>query len=202
MTQYSGGSSLNDNESLKSKFRDFKISLLQNNIDFKVDIDKFEDFKQNDSYKIMTTYYPNEVLSGSISLYLHGIIDFREFNDLDIIVDDRRKVSDYSPMSDSKVDNYIGHKYISIQPNYRFFQRWFGSGRVKMLNKIKVDFFENKDCQYTIIDGLKIHNPIEIIHFKLNLAYSVDFDGYSNTNKHIDDLERIFSSFSSYTRLY
>lgn len=199
MTQYSGGSSLNDNESLKSKFRDFKISLLQNNIDFKVDIDKFEDFKQNDSYKIMTTYYPNEVLSGSISLYLHGIIDFREFNDLDIIVDDRRKVSDYSPMSDSKVDNYIGHKYISIQPNYRFFQRWFGTPAI---NKIKVDFFENKDCQYTIIDGLKIHNPIEIIHFKLNLAYSVDFDGYSNTNKHIDDLERIFSSFSSYTRLY
>ena len=122
------------------------------------DIDKFEDFKQNDSYKVMTTYYPNEVLSGSISLYLHGIIDFREFNDLDIIVDDRRKVSDYAPMSDSKVDNYIGHKYISIQPiqpNYRFFKRLFGP---ISLNKIKVDFFENK---------------------------------------HIEDLERIFSSFSS-----
>lgn len=194
MTQYSGGTSLNDNESLKSKFRDFKLNLLQNNIDFKVDTDKFEDFKQNNFYKIITTYYPNEVISGSISLYLHGIIDFREFNDLDIIVDDRRKVSDYSPMSGSKVDNYIGHKYISIQPNYRFFQRLFG---VPAINKIKVDFFENKDCQYTIIDGLKIHNPIEILHFKLNLAYSVGLDGYSNTNKHIDDLEKIFSSFSN-----
>jgi hypothetical protein len=194
MTWYSGDTSLKEDESLKSKFRDFKINLLQNNIDFKVDIDKFEDFKQNDSYKVMTTYYPNEVLSGSISLYLHGIIDFREFNDIDIIVDDRRKVSDYAPMKDSNVDNFIGHKYISIQPEYRFFKRWFGSPD---LNKIKVDFFENKDCQYTIIDGLKIHNPIEIIHFKLNLAYIVGTNGYSNTNKHIDDLERIFSSFSN-----
>jgi hypothetical protein len=191
MTWYSGNKHLED-ESLKSKFRDFKLTLLQSNFEFKVNTENFQNFKQSHAYKVMTTYYPNELLSGSISLYLHGLLDFREFNDIDIIVDDRQKVSDYTPMNNSNVDNFIGHKYISIEPEYKFFKRLFGALEAK---KIKVDFFENKNCECTIIDGLKIHNPMEIIHFKLNLAYIVGTDGYSNTNKHISDLEKIFNSF-------
>ena len=190
MTWYSGDKHLED-ESLKSKFRDFKLTLLQNNFEFKVDTKKLEVFKKSNAYKALI-YYPNEVLSGSISLYLHGLLNFREFNDIDIIVDDRQKVSDYTPMNNSNVDNFIGHKYISIEPEYKFFKRLFGAPEAK---KIKVDFFENKNCECTIIDGLWIHNPIEIIHFKLNLAYIVGTDTYSNTNKHISDLERIFNSF-------
>ena len=83
MTWYSGDKHLED-ESLKSKFRDFKLTLLQNNFEFKVDTKKLEVFKKSNAYKALI-YYPNEVLSGSISLYLHGLLNFREFNDIDIL---------------------------------------------------------------------------------------------------------------------
>lgn len=99
------------------------------------------------------------VLTGSYALYVLGLID-RAPQDIDIIV---------SNGVHEKMIN--GYDFI---PN-RHYQRT-SSATCLIDDKHLVDIFINDSPNYTIVNGIKIENPMDIVDYKIQCGRGKDHD--------------------------
>lgn len=158
-------------------FRDYKISVVNNEVDFKLS-DVF--FKKNkEIFNFISKNFPNDIISGSLVLSLFDLID-RQINDIDILIDDKNRYEYYTKgrySDELSIGNRLGYR------NFSYKDGFFSSRKI-----YKVDFFERKDnINFIEIEfnkmKLKVHHPLSIIETKLSM---------SKDKKHSLDLEKIF----------
>ena len=182
---------------LQTEFRDYKLKVLNGEIDFNPTLKE----KYKDLLYFISDEFPNDIISGSLALNILGLI-YRDTNDIDIIIDDKNRYSKYSKdgydddeFSTPNRLGYVDFKYkkkpligieiLQLFPKYK---------------EYKVDFFHNdNNASFIIFDfngkKLKVHNPLEIMSYKLNMAINTKV--YSSTSrKHNEDLTRIFGQMS------
>ena len=161
---------------IKTEIRNFKLKVLDDTIKFEIKTDKYKS-----ELKFIKREFPNDIITGSFVLLLYGLID-REFNDIDILIKDKDRYSDYD--KNSNID-YGGNIIESNRLGYRniFYKENIFCGA----KKYKVDFFQDLGSTYTEYNGIKIHNPMEIIDYKVTRVLN-DIDSH----KHNKDLFSIF----------
>lgn len=163
-----------------SLFRDFKINCITNN-ELSIKENRFKIFKTNKIYQILESELKDEIITGSISLWLFGLLpENRKIKDIDVItsvsVPGLYQKSNYSG---EDVGGYMGYKEYNFKSGFFF----------KKDETIEIDFFKNSSQNYTEYSGFKLHNPFEIIQFKIDLMRNDH-----NLNKHRMDLDSIFNS--------
>ena len=170
---------LDDNE-LKSEMRDLKLKLVSGEFDFKINKDFLRSNKK--LFRFIKSNFPNDIVSGSIVLKAYGLLS-RESNDLDILINNSSRYSsyrkgDYGEAEETHVSNRLGYVDVEYKDGFFSFKK-----------KYKVDFFENLSASYNIVDGIKFHNPIEVLNCKMNMTLG----GYSESSrKHRKDLTDVF----------
>lgn len=166
---------------VNSLFRDFKISIIEGK-NFEINEDVYNKFIKSDQYEAYKKYCPGEIITGSRSLNLLGLLN-REVRDFDIIIpgdypkDKFGKLSNlmYTP---EEFENYIGTHTLSYKKN------WFSNSY-----RIQFDFFNlQENTQILNIKGLKLHHPLQIIEEKIKILDKFEF---SSVNKHFKDLIQI-----------
>ena len=162
---------------VKTEFRDFKLKVLDGTIKFKINPGKYKE-----ELKFIRNTFPGDIVTGSLALLLHGLID-RDFSDIDILIKDKDRYSYYDKFSNLDYDgniidsNRLGYRHVKYKENI------FHSTK-----EYKVDFFQDLGSTYIEYDGIKIHNPLEIIDYKvIRVINDVDLD------KHGKDLFKIFN---------
>lgn len=174
---------------LKTEFRDYKLKVLNGEISFTPSakaLDKHKDLLQFISDKL-----PNDIISGSLSLNIFGLI-YRDTNDIDMLIDDEGRYSDY--LKDGYDDDFSTPNRLGYV-DFKYKRGIFTSEK-----KYKVDFFHNdNNSSFITIDfngkQLKVHNPLEVMDYKLNMAINTKV--YSSTSrKHNEDLTQIFGQMS------
>lgn len=175
------------NNNLINEFRDYKLSVINGDTKFTIlqkNIDKFEDVLNFISDKL-----PNDIISGSLALNLYGLLN-RETNDIDILIEDKSRYNRYNKSAyDPEVSTPNRLGYINF--NYK-------KGIFNSEKKYEVDFFLNDyDATFTTFQfkgkTIKIHNPLEIMDYKMNMTLSVKSDK-SVVRKHTNDLMGIFNT--------
>lgn len=177
-------------ENLKSDFRDFKINLISNGIEFKISKDAIKKFHNELSF--IKSKFEDDVISGSLALNLWGILD-RGISDIDILIEDIDRYVGYrnTGYGDDElglISNRLGYLEFSWKKNFFSIRRYF-----------EVDFFKNDGLvryhQFEF-DGtlLKIQDPLDILNVKMDLANKTSNYGkfYS---KHYYDLDKLFRIF-------
>lgn len=165
---------------LLPEFRDFKLKLIQSDIDFSVSKEVIK--KYHNELSFIRENFKNDVITGSIALILFGIID-RVVSDIDILIKDEGRYSGYINNAyvgdDEEMDNRLGYIEFKYKP-----------GLFSKTKYYEVDFFKNVDAKYIEFDfegtTLKLQHPLEIISAKM---------GMSRNHKHYRDLEIIFRKF-------
>jgi hypothetical protein len=182
-------------DELKTEFRDYKLKVLNGEINFTPsdkDLNKNKDLLQFISDKL-----PNDIISGSLALSIFGLIN-RDTNDIDILIEDKDRYTKYNKDGYDDVEfstpNRLGYREIKYQ------KPAVGIEKIRIIRRKEeiytVDFFHNDNNSSFItinFNGkqLKIHNPLEIIDYKLNMA--INSKVYRPTrSKHNEDLTRIF----------
>lgn len=168
---------------LKKEFRDFKLKVISGDIVFNITNESISKLKDELRF-IKDTFEDDDILTGSTALRLFGLL-YRGSSDIDMLIKDKERYSGYSndQYSDFNIPNRLGNLDFSYKQS--FFSR---------TKKYKVDFFQDLGCNFTEIEIgsfvdnniIKIHNPIEIIDFKMKLAIDGKID------KHNEDLTKIF----------
>ncbi len=183
---------------LQTEFRDYKLKVLNGEINFTTSKKYLDNHK--DLLHFISDELPNDIISGSLSLNIFGLI-YRDTNDIDVLIDDKNRYPKYirdgydDELSTPNRLGYIDFRYkkrsligiekLQIFPKYK---------------EYKVDFFHNdNNSSFITIDfngkSLKVHNPLEVMNYKLNMA--VNPNGYSsNSRKHNEDLTQIFGQMS------
>lgn len=165
---------------LKSELRDLKLKVISNEYKFEINKDSIKQL--SNELNFIKSTLPDEIISGSIVLRLYGLIK-RDINDIDILLRDKNLYSSYNKRGycddENEILNRLGFKTF----NYK---SWFLSKK----RSFKVDFFENPDAPFDLVNiggvKLKIHNPMEVINYKLQLCSA------SSGAKHNLDLTGIF----------
>lgn len=173
---------------LLSDFREFKLKVIDNEIDFKISEKFISDNKKIISF--ISNKFPDDIISGSLALNIFNLIN-RDINDIDILIKDKKRYSEYINYGygDSKktIKNRLGYIWFGYKPSF------FSSK-----NNYKVDFFENKS-EPKFIDFefksniIKVHHPLEVIEFKLEMIENSSIEKRQKI-KHITDLTTIFNS--------
>jgi hypothetical protein len=184
---------------LQTEFRDYKLKVLNGEIDFKPSINALE--KHKDILNFISDTLPNDIISGSLALNLLGLI-YRPTNDIDILIDNKNRypkyVKDGYDDDEFSTPNRLG--YVDFKYKKKSL---IGIERLQIFPKYKeykVDFFYNDNvASFITIDfngkQLKVHNPLEIMDYKLNMAINTKV--YSVTSrKHNEDLTQIFGQMS------
>lgn len=171
-------------EELKSEFRNYKLKVINSELNFKL-IDSFNS-ETSDLLDFICNTFPNDVISGSFALYLLGLVA-RKNNDLDIIIPDRNRYDKYT---------YGDYDDEFTTPNRLGFRQFKYKKNIFTKEKnFEVDFFENKEASYITFDykghKLKVHNPLEIMQFKLDIILNPKVPSRTS-RKHNEDLTRIF----------
>ena len=172
---------------LKKEFRNFKLSLVQGNIEFKLSpVEKLEN-----ELIFISSEFKNDIITGSIALNLYGLLE-RSYNDIDIIIDNKDRYPFYTKDrygEDEEIcSNRLGHRRINYKRGFFYKKRQY-----------KVDFFLNTGQSYKeILIGdklVKVHDPVELISQKFKMAES----NLKNRGdiKHSIDLLDIFERFGS-----
>jgi hypothetical protein len=166
-----------------SLFRDFKINCITNNGLF-IKENRFKIFKTTEIYQVLESGLKDEIITGSISLWLFGLLpENRKFKDIDVItskdIKDIKSLKAKSTYGGEMVDGFIGYKEYNFKSGFFF----------KKDETIEIDYFKNNSQNYTEYNGFKFHNPFEIIQFKIDLIKNDH-----NSNKHRMDLDNIFNS--------
>jgi len=179
-------------DELKSEFRDYKLKVLSGEIKFTplnypLDSVYLSSKKHKDLLYFISDTFPNDIVSGSLALSLFGLLH-RQTNDIDIIIDDRNRYDKYDK------DGYADDEFST--PNrlgYREFK--YKKGIFTSEKEYIVDFFENVGASFITIDfgsrKIKVHNPLEIMDYKLNMAINSKVIR-STSRKHNEDLTQIF----------
>jgi hypothetical protein len=175
---------------LQTEFRDYKLKVLSGDINFKASVNALENHK--DLLYFISDNLPNDIISGSLALNILGLI-YRPTNDIDILIDDKNRYPKYLK------DGYDDDEFST--PNrlgYRDFK--YKRGIFTKEKEYKVDFFHNdNNASFIEVDfsgkKLKLHNPLEIMDYKLNMAINSKVFR-STSRKHNEDLTQIFGQMS------
>ena len=167
---------------LLPEFRDFKLKIIQSDIEFSVSKEVIK--KYHTDLTFIRNNFKNDIISGSIALSLLGLIN-RVVSDVDILIKDKNRYSGYinnTYPDDEELDNRLG--YINFEYKKNFFSK---------TRDYEVDFFLNLDAKFIEFDfegtTLKLQHPLEIISAKM---------GMTRSHKHYRDLEIIFRKFDSF----
>jgi hypothetical protein len=174
-------------DELKTEFRDYKLKVLNNEVKFMPSSEEALE-KHKDALFFISHHLPNDIISGSLALNILGLL-YRDTTDIDIIINDKNRYSKYDK------DGYDDFEF-STPNRLGYVEFKYKRGIFTKEKEYKVDFFHNEDASFIEVDfngkKLKIHNPLEIMDYKLNMA--INSKVYSSTSrKHNEDLTRIFS---------
>jgi hypothetical protein len=180
-------------DDLRMEFRNFKLKSINNEIDFKI-LDSMID-ENKELLTFITDTFPNDIITGSLALKLFGLIG-RKSNDVDILIKDKNRYDKYI------IDNYDDEFTTPNRLGYKPFK--YKKGIFSKEVEYNVDFFEDKNVpflEFTIdisttfhsnIKKIKIHNPLEIMDYKLGIFANPKV-GRATGRKHNEDLTQIFS---------
>jgi hypothetical protein len=174
-----------DKRTIESEFRDFKIKLFSGDIKLSVSNDIIS--KNKRVLDFILDNFSDDIISGSLALSLYGLMNHRVIKDIDILIKDKNRYSGY-------IKNYYGELIIDNRLGYKDFDYVTHSlfGIWSRKTTYDVDFFlELEKTEYYTIEyrgyNLKIHNPIQIISHKVDMA--------EKDYKHKRDLYYIFNIF-------
>jgi len=180
-------------DDLRMKFRNFKLKSINNEIEFKISDSMIDENKELLTF--ITDTFPNDIITGSLALKLFGLIG-RKSNDVDILIKDKNRYDKYI------IDNYDDEFTTPNRLGYKPFK--YKKGIFSKEVEYNVDFFEDKNVpflEFTIdisttfhsnIKKIKIHNPLEIMDYKLGIFANPKV-GRATGRKHNEDLTQIFS---------
>lgn len=184
---------------LQTEFRDYKLKVINGEINFTASKNALE--KHRDILNFISDTLPNEIISGSLALNILGLI-YRPTNDIDILIDDKNRypkyVKDGYDDDEFSTPNRLG--YVDFKYKKKSL---IGIERLQLFPKYeeyKVDFFHNDyGASFITVDfngkQFKVHNPLEVMDYKLNMAINTKV--YSVTSrKHNEDLTQIFGQMS------
>lgn len=167
-----------------SKFRDLKIRMINGENLFQIDKDKLKQHK--DKLDFISDTLSNDIITGSLSLSLYGLLN-RDIGDIDILIKDSERYDSYRSYGygEDDISNRLGYKNIKYKPS--FFKR---------TKSYEVDFFEDNGVHFEEFNyngtALKVHHPIEIISHKIEMIKNRT----TASSKHSGDLYRIFESIN------
>jgi hypothetical protein len=173
---------------LQTEFRDYKLKVINSEINFTASEKALE--KHKDVLSFISHHLPNDIISGSLALNIFGLI-YRDTNDIDILVDDKNRYPKY--VKDGYDDefstpNRLGYVEFKHKRDIFTFEKEY-----------KVDFFHNESASFIEVDfngkKLKVHNPLEVMDYKLNMALNSKVN-ISTSRKHNEDLTQIFGQMS------
>lgn len=172
-------------EHLKSEFRDFKLKLVNGEIRFALNENRISGEISKKVNFILNTF-PSDIISGSLSLFILGLIG-RKPNDIDIVISDSNRYSNYvlgTYDEEFTTPNRLGIKTFNYKHN-------FFSSQVAY----EVDFFENKSANFLTFQydksTLRIQNPLEVMQHKLEIIQNKNVASRT-AKKHNEDLTQIF----------
>jgi hypothetical protein len=180
-------------DDLRMEFRNFKLKSINNEIDFKI-LDSMID-ENKELLTFITDTFPNDIITGSLGLKLLGLLS-RKSNDVDILIKDKNRYDKYI------LDGYDDEFTTPNRLGYKSFK--YKKGIFSKEVEYNVDFFEDKNVpflEFTIdisttfhsnIKKIKIHNPLEIMDYKLGIFANPKV-GRATGRKHNEDLTQIFS---------
>jgi hypothetical protein len=175
---------------LQTEFRNYKLKVISGEINFTPSAKALD--KHKDLLYFISDTLPNDIISGSLALNIFGLI-YRDTNDIDILIDDKNRYPKYVK------DGYDDDEF-STPNRLGYVEFKHKRGIFTSEKKYKVDFFHNdNNASFITIDfngkSLKIHNPLEVMDYKLNMA--INKKVYSVTSrKHNEDLTQIFGQMS------
>ena len=170
---------------LVPEFRDFKLKIIQSDIELEFSVSKEVIKKYHTDLTFIRNNFKNDIISGSIALSLFGLIT-RETSDIDILIKDEKRYSKYSDETygddeSGNMNNRLGYIEFKYKP-----------GLFSKTRRYEVDFFKDLDAKYIEFDfdgsTLKLQHPSEIISAKM---------GMTRVHKHYRDLEIIFRKFDN-----
>lgn len=171
-------------DELKSEFRDFKLKAIDGQLKF--DMIKSIPSDISDKLDFIIDTLNEDIISGSLSLYLLGLLS-RKSNDLDIIIPNRNRYSNYS-LGDYD-DEFTTPNRLGIRV-FKYKKNFFSSEATH-----EVDFFENKQASFLSFNykksQIKIHNPLEVIQHKIEIIEN-KMVAKTTSRKHNEDLTYIF----------
>jgi hypothetical protein len=173
------------------EFRNFKLKSINNEIEFKISDSVVDENKELLTF--ITDNFPNDIITGSLALKLFGLIS-RKSNDIDILIKDRNRYDNYI------IDGYDDEFTTPNRLGYKSFE--YKKGILKKKVIYEVDFFENKNVPFlefevnvggfmSDIRKIKIHNPLEIMNYKLDIFANPKVARLTG-RKHNEDLTQIF----------
>jgi hypothetical protein len=170
---------------LQTEFRDYKLKVINSEINF-TPSEKALD-KHKDLLYFISDELPDDIISGSLALNIFGLI-YRDTNDIDIIIKDKNRYPKYVKDGYDDVEFSTPNRLGYVEFKHK-------RGIFTSEKEYKVDFFHNESASFIEVDfngkKLKVHNPLEIMDYKLNMA--INSKVYSSTSrKHNEDLTRIF----------
>lgn len=163
-----------------SSFRDFKIDIIQSNKNFQINEKNFKEFTKTKEFKAFSKFTPEEIITGSISLYLFGLIN-RKPHDVDLITVNPENYKPFysrNTYAGELLDNYHGFVTFRFRENFWNIRK----------TEIDFDFFEYLQNDIITYCDIKIENPLNIIQNKIKLIEKAG----SHQSKHYRDLKEIF----------
>ena len=179
-------------DELKAEFRNYKLKSINNEINFKISESVVKENK--DLLAFLTDNFPSDIITGSLALKLLGLLS-RKNNDIDILIKDKNRYDRYI------LDGYDDEFTTPNRLGYKPFKHKKGIFSKEV--EYNVDFFEDKNVpflEFTIdisttfnsnIKKIKIHNPLEIMNFKLGIFANPKV-ARATGRKHNEDLTQIF----------
>jgi hypothetical protein len=177
----------------KSEIRDLKMDMLTG--DMSMEITKEAIAALAPQLRIVKENVPSGVITGSVALKLHGLLD-RETSDIDVLIDDAGMFGGYKGSHSYGDENPLSNRlgYITFQERESgLLDRILAYMRREKTLCHQVDFFLAEDTPHTVIEFegamLKVHDPFAILETKEALAVNLS-RGFGI--KHERDLYRIF----------
>lgn len=168
---------------LISSLRDYKLKVINGDVNFNLSKSITNDIYEKLDFIIET--FPDDVISGSFSLRLLGLIT-RTPNDIDIVISNGKRYDKYL-VGDYDEEIFIPNR-LGIR-SFKYKRNFFSKER-----DYEVDFFEDKNPVFLTLSYkrklIKIHNPIEVIQLKLDILKNSG--NTSTSQKHKNDLTVIF----------
>ena len=161
-----------------SKFRDLKIRMINGENLFQIDKDKLKQHK--DKLDFISDTLSNDIITGSLSLSLYGLLN-RDIGDIDILIKDSDRYDSYRSYGygEDDISSRLGYKNIKYKPSF-----------FKISKTYEVDFFKDNGVHFEEFNyngtTLKVHHPIEII------SHKIEINRITASSKHSGDLYRIF----------
>lgn len=174
---------------LQTEFRDYKLKVISGEINFTPSAKALD--KHKDLLYFISDKLPDDIISGSLALNIFGLI-YRDTNDIDIIIKDKNRYPKYVK------DGYDDDEF-STPNRLGYVEFKHKRGIFTSEKDYKVDFFHNEGASFIEVDfngkKLKVHNPLEVMDYKLNMALNSKVFS-STSRKHNEDLTQIFGQMS------